>query len=618
MICCALGIGFLAPVMLLGQEGGEDVWRETAEALSEELASIANLAAQAETERSALQRELEDWRRRIGELERTAEVENALEEARSNSNRALREELWRAVQHGREESAQWKGRYAEANRLVQEQAAGRNEAESRIGELETELGRLSAELGQRDQRLGEMDRVLGETARRADQAGAEIESLRRGMSAERKAFAVERDGWVEEREELGAQLGESREAANRAGEVLALQAAAMNRLVTVREAADRERDAATQTVDVLKGRLMEQLELEAGRTEWIRRAGDWEREATAMRTERDAIEARLRAVEQERDGLAATAVGLREENAGLQAEVGELGAVKEDRDALAATAMGLREENVGLQSDVGELGAVKGERDALAATAAGLREEKAALQAQVQELGAVVEQRDGLERELVASRRMLTGLEKTREEFESARMEWASKEEERRVAWSGLEQELSSSRRGEDARRQELEEVRLALSMLRSELGDAAGKLDDHEASAAESRLLLELTEAEADRLRGIVLRVDPVRYGLNEASISDQKLRLLTQVRDILEAVPGARFRLSGHTCDVGPEEANLELSRRRAESLKDYLVSEGVPEDRLEPEGFGEERPAAPNDGEEGRRQNRRVEVEVVTGEP
>ncbi|HUF62573.1 MAG TPA: OmpA family protein [Verrucomicrobiales bacterium] len=616
VIYWAAGSGGLIPGFAQGQEAGEDVWRETAEALSEELATIAKLAATAESERSALERELEVRRRRVRELEREAVAGNERQQARLDSEGTVREALWISVQRWREEAAQWKRRYDAANGVVQQQAAGREEAESRIGGLAMELGRLAEELGLRDQRLGDMERVLGETARRADLAAEEVEGLRGKLDTERKAFAMERSGWAEEREELRARLAESREAASRTGEVLAVQAAAMNRLVTVREAADRERDATAQTIDVLKGRLMEQLEWEAEEAERIRRAENWEKETAAMRTERDAIQESLRKVEQERDGLARTAEDLREKTAGLQAEVEELKGVEQERSDLAEAAVALREEKAGLQAQVEELKAIEQERDGLAESVVDLREEQAGLQARVEELQAVAEERDGLERELAASRETLTGLVKTRMEFEDARTEWTSKEAKWRSARSGLEQELSSSRRDEDARRQELEELRSALSMLRGELGEAAGKWNDHEASVAEFRLLLEMTEAEARRLRGIVLRIEPVRYGLNDASISHQKLRLLTQVRDVLDATPGARFRLCGHTCDVGSEEANLELSRRRAESLMRYLVSEGVPEDRLEAEGFGEERPAGPNDSEEARSRNRRVEVEVVAG--
>lgn len=69
-----------------------------------------------------------------------------------------------------------------------------------------------------------------------------------------------------------------------------------------------------------------------------------------------------------------------------------------------------------------------------------------------------------------------------------------------------------------------------------------------------------------------------------------------------------------TGHTDWTGPEEYNMKLSLRRAESVKAYLVSKGVPADRVYVEGKGETQPIASNKTREGRAQNRRVEIEIV----
>ena len=68
------------------------------------------------------------------------------------------------------------------------------------------------------------------------------------------------------------------------------------------------------------------------------------------------------------------------------------------------------------------------------------------------------------------------------------------------------------------------------------------------------------------------------------------------------------------GHTDSVGTEEYNQGLSERRAESVKDYLVSKGIESGRVYTEGKGELQPIATNKTAEGRAQNRRVEIEVV----
>jgi outer membrane protein OmpA-like peptidoglycan-associated protein len=69
--------------------------------------------------------------------------------------------------------------------------------------------------------------------------------------------------------------------------------------------------------------------------------------------------------------------------------------------------------------------------------------------------------------------------------------------------------------------------------------------------------------------------------------------------------------FQLAGHTCDLGEEGHNLELSERRAQSVKRYLVDHGVAENRLITTGYGEMSPLVPNETEEQRRKNRRVDL-------
>ena len=68
------------------------------------------------------------------------------------------------------------------------------------------------------------------------------------------------------------------------------------------------------------------------------------------------------------------------------------------------------------------------------------------------------------------------------------------------------------------------------------------------------------------------------------------------------------------GHTDSVGSEAYNQKLSLARAESVKTYMVSQGLPAAKVRVEGKGESSPIAPNDTEEGRAKNRRVEITVI----
>lgn len=76
-----------------------------------------------------------------------------------------------------------------------------------------------------------------------------------------------------------------------------------------------------------------------------------------------------------------------------------------------------------------------------------------------------------------------------------------------------------------------------------------------------------------------------------------------------------GATIRIDGHTDSAGSTEHNLVLSRNRAQAVRDHLVSKaGLDGARMQTHGYGESRPIASNDTEEGRERNRRVEIIVI----
>ncbi|WP_410474022.1 OmpA family protein [Guyparkeria sp. TX1] len=83
--------------------------------------------------------------------------------------------------------------------------------------------------------------------------------------------------------------------------------------------------------------------------------------------------------------------------------------------------------------------------------------------------------------------------------------------------------------------------------------------------------------------------------------------------VRDMGDLNAVANIEAVGHTDSIGTDEYNQGLSERRAATVKDYLVDQGVPGDKIETQGMGESNPIATNQTREGRAQNRRVEITV-----
>lgn len=105
------------------------------------------------------------------------------------------------------------------------------------------------------------------------------------------------------------------------------------------------------------------------------------------------------------------------------------------------------------------------------------------------------------------------------------------------------------------------------------------------------------------------------VEFGFDGTSIKDGYAGLFDNAIYVLKRNPGLTVELDGHTDSTGPAEYNLDLSTRRAQSVKDHLVENGIDASRLTVKGFGETLPIATNDTPEGRAENRRVGF-VITG--
>jgi OOP family OmpA-OmpF porin len=104
-----------------------------------------------------------------------------------------------------------------------------------------------------------------------------------------------------------------------------------------------------------------------------------------------------------------------------------------------------------------------------------------------------------------------------------------------------------------------------------------------------------------------------PIFFEFNSAQLAPSANELLDKVAAALASgeLDTFRFSIEGHTDDVGSPEYNAALSAKRAETVQNYLLAKGVPRSRLGTIGHGEAAPVAPNDSEQHRQQNRRVEI-------
>lgn len=104
---------------------------------------------------------------------------------------------------------------------------------------------------------------------------------------------------------------------------------------------------------------------------------------------------------------------------------------------------------------------------------------------------------------------------------------------------------------------------------------------------------------------------LDAVTFDSGKATIRDASFPQLDGVAEYLTQKTSARIEISGHTDNVGNPKVNKSLSQKRAQSCRDYLISKGVEGERIQAVGYGDERPIASNDTDEGRQQNRRIEA-------
>jgi OmpA-OmpF porin, OOP family len=108
-----------------------------------------------------------------------------------------------------------------------------------------------------------------------------------------------------------------------------------------------------------------------------------------------------------------------------------------------------------------------------------------------------------------------------------------------------------------------------------------------------------------------IVLR--GVNFDFDKSNIRADAAPILKEAASILKDNPNVKITVEGHTDSKGTDDYNLKLSMRRAAAVKAYLVQEGVADARLSTRGLGESQPVASNETDDGRAQNRRVELKV-----
>lgn len=232
-----------------------------------------------------------------------------------------------------------------------------------------------------------------------------------------------------------------------------------------------------------------------------------------------------------------------------------------------------------------------------------------------QEAAKAQEARDQAQRE--AEQRATA--EQERQAAEQARLqaEQAAQQaaQERAAAQQQLaqaEQERQSAIQQEQALAQQAEQARL-----QAQQANQARLQSEQQAEQQRQRLLTQLNSVlqTRDSARGLIVSMSDVLFDLNKATLRSGAQLRLAKVAGIILAYPDLKLEIDGFTDNTGTPQYNQTLSDKRAESVKNFLVGQGVASDAVTTKGYGESNPVASNRTASGRQQNRRVEL-VVSG--
>ena len=182
------------------------------------------------------------------------------------------------------------------------------------------------------------------------------------------------------------------------------------------------------------------------------------------------------------------------------------------------------------------------------------------------------------------------------------------------LAWAGLVTAPAQETRSPlETEKRQLELERQKLELEKKQLELQRKQLQMEEAARQE----LELKETE----KAITMELEgDVLFDFDKAEIKPEAERTLDQVGTVIAQFPEGKVLIEGHTDSKGSPDMNLQLSKRRAEAVKNWLVKKkSISESIITTRGFGETKPVAPetnpdgSDNPQGRQQNRRVEITV-----
>jgi outer membrane protein OmpA-like peptidoglycan-associated protein len=168
-----------------------------------------------------------------------------------------------------------------------------------------------------------------------------------------------------------------------------------------------------------------------------------------------------------------------------------------------------------------------------------------------------------------------------------------------------------------EAARARAEEGRLAAESQSRQAQSAAARSEQEKDALRDSlRAQLNAVLETRETARGLIVNLSDVLFDSGSATLKPGAREKLARISGILVTHADLRLAVEGYTDNVGANDYNQELSERRAQSVRAYLVEQKIGAETIATAGFGEDKPVATNGTAAGRQQNRRVEL-IVSGE-
>lgn len=158
-------------------------------------------------------------------------------------------------------------------------------------------------------------------------------------------------------------------------------------------------------------------------------------------------------------------------------------------------------------------------------------------------------------------------------------------------------------------------------AILGAAIGGAAGGYIGNRMDRQAERIEEEIPGAEVKRVgEGINVTFNEdagVYFDTNKSNVKGTSATTLDKLAGIFKEYPNSNVLVEGHTDSAGPEDYNMNLSQRRAESVTTYLVGKGIAANRFSTKWYGELQPVGDNTTNDGKAKNRRVELAIVASE-